>query len=123
MIPKKVRNVLDKYGITPFEFEENGSTKTVEDAAKSLNIAIGQVAKSILVKTSDEKFAMIITSGDKKLSSHKMKSYFGSKTSFANAEETMQLTGFYFGEVCPFGVDNVDILIDKSMKRFDALYI
>ena len=53
-----------------------------------------------------------------------MRTYFDCKTSFANAEDTFKLTGFTFGGVCPFGIDkDIDVLVDKSMKRFDALYI
>ena len=54
-----------------------------------------------------------------------MRTYFGCKTSFANAEDTFNLTGFTFGGVCPFGIDKdkIDILVDKSMSRFNDLYI
>ena len=122
---EKVLNALKELGIEYKEFEEAGATKTVDDAAKTLNIERGQVAKSILVKPSKrDNFAMIIASGDKKISSKKMRAYFECKTSFANAEDTFKLTGFTFGGVCPFGIDkNIEVLVDKSMKRFDALYI
>nr|WP_297296727.1 YbaK/EbsC family protein [uncultured Brachyspira sp.] len=123
MMNEKVLNALKKLNIEYKEFEEAGATKTVDDAAKTLNIERGQVAKSILVKPSKKNFAMIIASGDKKISSKKMRAYFECKTSFANAEDTFNLTGFTFGGVCPFGVENIDILVDKSMKRFDDLYI
>lgn len=69
---EKVLNALKELGIEYKEFEEAGATKTVDDAAKTLNIERGQVAKSILVKPSKkENFAMIIASGDKKISSKK----------------------------------------------------
>nr|WP_240516625.1 YbaK/EbsC family protein [Brachyspira sp. G79] len=124
MMNEKVLNALKELNIDYQEFEEAGVTKTVDDAAKTLNIEKGQVAKSILVKPSKKNFAMIIASGDKKISSKKMREYFGCKTSFANAEDTYNLTGFTFGGVCPFGIDkSVDVLVDKSMQRFDALYI
>ena len=126
MMNEKVLNALKELNIEYTEFEEAGVTKTVDDAAKTLNIERGQVAKSILVKPSKkEHFAMIIASGDKKISSKKMRAYFECKTSFANAEDTFNLTGFTFGGVCPFGIDRnlIDVLVDKSMSRFDALYI
>ena len=118
MISEKVLKVLNELGIEHKEFEEKGATKTVEDAAKSLNIEKGQVAKSILLKPVKKDFFMLIASGDKKISSKKTKEYFGCKTNFASAEDTFNLTGFTFGGVCPFG-----ILVDKSMRRFDDLYI
>ncbi|WP_295160489.1 YbaK/EbsC family protein [uncultured Brachyspira sp.] len=122
---ERVLKALKELNIEYREFEEAGVTKTVDDAAKTLNIERGQVAKSILVKPSKkDNFAMIIASGDKKISSKKMRIYFNCKTSFANAEDTLNITGFTFGGVCPFGIDkNIDVLIDKSMKRFEDLYI
>ena len=50
MMNEKVLNALKKLNIDYQEFEEAGVTKTVDDAAKTLNIERGQVAKSILVK-------------------------------------------------------------------------
>ena len=124
MINEKVLNVLKKLNIEYKELEGEGATKTVEDAAKSLNIEKGQVAKSIMLKPVKKDFTMLIASGDKKISSKKTKDYFGCKTNFANAEDTFRLTGFTFGGVCPFGIDeSITVLVDKSMKRFDALYI
>ena len=114
MINEKVLNALKELNIEYKEFDEAGATKTVEDAAKTLNIEKGQVAKSILVKPAKKNFAMIIASGDKKISSKKMRAYFGCKTVPAGV----------FG-VCPFGIDKtkIDILVDKSMSRFNDLYI
>ena len=38
--------------------------------------------------------------------------------------KSYNLTGFTFGGVCPFGIDErITVLVDKSMKRFDDLYI
>jgi len=123
MINEKVLKALKKLNIEYRELGEAGATKTVADAAKSLNIKEGQVAKSILVKPSKKNFAMIIASGDRRISSKKTRAYFECKTNFASAEETFNLTGFTFGGVCPFGIENIDILVDKSMERFEDLYI
>lgn len=124
MINEKVLNILNKLNIEYKEYEKIGVTKTVDDASKTLNVCKGQIAKSILVKPSKKNFAMIIASGDRKISSKKMKNYFGCKTSFANAKDTLKITGFTFGGVCPFGINkDINILIDKSMSRFDSLYI
>lgn len=124
MINEKVLEALKKLNIEYQELEEEGATKTVEDAARSLNIEKGQVAKSILLKPIKKDFTMLIASGDKKISSKKAKDYFGCKTNFANAEDTLRVTGFTFGGVCPFGIDeNITVLVDKSMNRFKDLYI
>ncbi len=41
----------------------------------------------------------------------------------ASANEVKDITGFTIGGVSPIGhLKKVDILIDKSLERFDALY-
>lgn len=126
-IEERVLKDLEKYNLTPIVMEE-GSTKTAQMAAETLDVEVGQIAKSILVNPEtkegeERKFAMIVISGDKKLSSKKLKDYFESKTNFANTEDTLRLTGFTFGGVCPFGVTGIQFLVDISLKRYEHSFI
>ncbi len=52
----------------------------------------------------------------------KLKAALGVKARFATAEETEAETGFRPGGVCPFGIDRLPILIDKSLSRFEVIY-
>lgn len=127
ILEERVLKDLEKYLLIPVVMKE-GSTKTAQMAADTLNVEVGQIAKSILVNPQtregeERKFAMIIMSGDKKLSSKKLKDYFGTKTNFANAEDTLRLTGFTFGGVCPFGVTGIEFLADISLKRYEHSFI
>ena len=40
----------------------------------------------------------------------------------AQASETEQVTGFKPGGVCPFGMDNLDILIDERLAQYQTIY-
>jgi len=121
MISEKVKKVLDKYGLKAVEFEP-GSTPTSELAARQFGVKVGQIAKSLLFITKDGTPFLVICSGDRKIVSSKLKQLIGKKSRMANDEETRNLTGFYPGGVCPFGITGVKIYIDKSLSEHETIY-
>ncbi|HVS63970.1 MAG TPA: YbaK/EbsC family protein [Thermoanaerobaculia bacterium] len=121
MIPPRVQAVLDEHGLEALEFEP-GSTPTSELAAARIGVAVGQIAKSILLKGKDGRFYLIVAAGDRRLDNRRLKETIGVKARMATAEETERETGFRPGGVCPFGVDGVQVLIDGSLERYDVVY-
>jgi prolyl-tRNA editing enzyme YbaK/EbsC (Cys-tRNA(Pro) deacylase) len=122
MIPQKVRNILEKQGLKVLEFEP-GSTPTAEMAAARIGVQVGQIAKSILLSGKDGKYRMVVLAGDKKLQNNKLKALFGVKTSMAGPEETLNVTGFPPGGVCPFGLDgSVELYLDASLSVYETIY-
>jgi prolyl-tRNA editing enzyme YbaK/EbsC (Cys-tRNA(Pro) deacylase) len=122
MIPQKVRNILEKQGLKVLEFEP-GSTPTAEMAAARIGVQVGQIAKSILLSGKDGKYRMVVLAGDKKLQNNKLKALFGVKTSMAGPEETLNVTGFPPGGVCPFGLDgSVELYLDVSLSVYETIY-
>lgn len=120
MIPEKVTAVLKQHGLEALEYEP-GSTPTAEMAAARVGVAVGQIAKSILLLGKDGTFRMAILPGDKRLSSAAVKRATGFKHSMSNAEQTEEVTGFRPGGVCPFGVD-VEIIVDEGLKDYDKIF-
>jgi prolyl-tRNA editing enzyme YbaK/EbsC (Cys-tRNA(Pro) deacylase) len=142
MIPNKVQTVLDAWGLSALEFQP-GSTPTVESAAAMIGVEPGQIAKSMLLKGKDGRFFLLVAAGDRKVSSSKLKQITGVKCSMAKGEETLQVSGFAPGGVCPFGLvaaaenpseaDPVEpsgtpstgltaIFLDESLKAWDLVY-
>jgi prolyl-tRNA editing enzyme YbaK/EbsC (Cys-tRNA(Pro) deacylase) len=121
MIPEKVKFVLDQHNLKALEFE-SGSTPTSDMAAEKIGCLVGQIAKSMLFKGKDGQFRLIVCSGDKRVDNKKLKAALGVKARFATPEETEAQTGFRPGGVCPFGIDNLPVLIDESLLRFDVIY-
>lgn len=121
MIPEKVADVLNQYGLQVFEFEP-GSTPTSELAAQKLNVAVGQIAKSIVFIGKDGRKFLVVCPGDRKISSSKFKACTGTKGKLATGDETFEVTGFYPGGVCPFGVNDAEILIDKCLAEYKIFY-
>lgn len=121
MIPEKVRKVLENYNLNAMEFEE-GSTPTAVMAAQKFGVRVGQIVKSLLFIGKNGRFYLVLCSGDRKVSSSKLKQCIGTKSRMANKDETLKATGFSPGGVCPFGVTGIDILIDRHIKDYDTIY-
>jgi prolyl-tRNA editing enzyme YbaK/EbsC (Cys-tRNA(Pro) deacylase) len=122
MIPENVVRALAAHGLAPLEFEA-GSTATAPLAAARIGVRVGQIAKSLLFLGKDGRHAMLVCPGDHKVSSSKMKAALGFKTRMANAEETLQATGFEPGGVCPFGIDTgIAILVDQGLAQYETIY-
>ena len=124
VIPAKVLETLKTYNLTPTVFEDPSASATVSQAAQSFGVTPGQIAKSILIKDTHGKFSMFVVAGDKRLSNKKLKEYLGSRGSMASPEETLAVTGFPVGGVCPFGLDTgeLPIYIDQSLQPYPTVY-
>ncbi len=121
MIPDKVRKILERHNLVPLEFEP-GSTPTSVDAARRIGVAVGQIAKSMLLKAKTGQFYLVICPGDKRICSKKARQAIGSRVRMAQGEETEQVTGFKPGGVCPFGLDDVEVLIDRGLSKYETIY-
>ncbi len=120
---ERARKFLQQFDpeLVPMEHEE--TTKTSAEAAKALNVELGQIAKSILFRSGD-KYGLFVAAGDIKINDKKVKALLGGgKAKIAKPEEVEEVTGYHVGGVCPFDIDeSIPIFLDESMQRFDAVY-
>jgi prolyl-tRNA editing enzyme YbaK/EbsC (Cys-tRNA(Pro) deacylase) len=121
MIPEKVQQVLLAHGLTALEFEP-GSTPTAEMAAQRLGVETARIAKSLLFRSKEGSYHLVVCPGDKRLASGVLKRLIGSKVSMTDADETERVTGFRPGGVCPFGLDGVEILLDRELGGLGTIY-
>jgi prolyl-tRNA editing enzyme YbaK/EbsC (Cys-tRNA(Pro) deacylase) len=121
MIPEKVKKLLDANGLSALEFEP-GSTPTAELAAARLGVEVSRIAKSLLFKGKDGAYYMVVCPGDKRISSSALKRATGTKLSMTDADETERVTGYRPGGVCPFALDGVHILLDRTLGDYDTVY-
>jgi prolyl-tRNA editing enzyme YbaK/EbsC (Cys-tRNA(Pro) deacylase) len=122
VIPERVRTVLAANGLAAKEFAP-GSTATSMLAAQQLGVQVGQIAKSFLFVGKDGRFFMMVSPGDRRISSSKLKAATGVKSSMASGDEALAATGFGPGAVCPFGVDGtILVFMDRSLSAYDMIY-
>lgn len=129
-LPARVRRQLEEAGMAAKVFD-SGSTPTSVLAAEQLGVEVGQIAKSIVVKAKNGRFALILAAGDRRLDSKKLKQLLGAKTRMATPEETFEVTGYRPGGVCPFDVGpeahseqyrTTELYIDQSLQRWPTIY-
>jgi prolyl-tRNA editing enzyme YbaK/EbsC (Cys-tRNA(Pro) deacylase) len=121
MIPEKVQKVLKQNSLEAIEFEQ-GSTPTAPLAARALGVSVGQIAKSLLFVGKNKRYYLVVCPGDRKVSSSKLKNAVNIKTRMSNSEETLQATGYLPGGVCPFGIEGIEILLDRHLQRHETIY-
>ena len=99
------------------------SARTALEAASSLGCEVGAIVKSLLFKT-ENSFTLCLVAGDKRASSNKIKKVLKIKdASMASAEDVKNITGYTIGGVSPIGhLKKIEILIDKSLSRFNLLF-
>ena len=102
--------------------EQGASTATVAEAAATLGVLPGMIAKTLSLRIRD-KVILVVTRGDSRLDNAKTKGVFGDRPRMLNAEEAEQLTGHPVGGVCPFGLASpLPIYCDISLKDFELVY-
>jgi len=102
--------------------EHNYSTASVAEAAATIGVEPGQIAKTLAIKTGD-KIMLVVTRGDARLDNKKLKAAFGGRPTMLGIEVVAELTGHPVGGVCPFGlIQPLPIFCDISLKDFDVVH-
>jgi Cys-tRNA(Pro) deacylase len=74
------------------------------EAAAKRGVAVAQVMKSLVVRTSEDSFVMVIVPGDRVIDWPKLREHVGvSRMSLAGANEALEVTGYPRGAITPFG--------------------
>jgi len=102
--------------------DQTASTATVAEAAETLGVLPGQIAKTLSVRVGDTAM-LIVARGDARLDNRKTRDALGGRPRMLGAEEVEALTGHPVGGVCPFGLANpLPIYCDLSLKDFELVY-
>ena len=120
---KRVEKILQEFDAAKKIIVLDTSARTALEAASSLGCEVGAIIKSLLFKTGSN-FTLCLVAGDKRASLNKIKKTLKIKdVSMASAEDVKNITGYTIGGVSPIGhLKKINILIDKSLNRFNALF-
>jgi prolyl-tRNA editing enzyme YbaK/EbsC (Cys-tRNA(Pro) deacylase) len=98
-----------------------GSTATVDTAARALGVEPGRIAKTLAVRAGEHLF-LLCTRGDARLDNRKCKDEFGARPRMLGPEETLAVTGHPVGGVCPFGLKTeLPVYLDVSLQAFEVV--
>ena len=120
---QRVEKILKNFDVSQNIIVLETSARTALEAASSLGCEVGAIVKSLLFKT-ENSFTLCLISGDKRVSLNRIKKALKIKdASMASAEDVKNITGYTIGGVSPVGhLKKIEILIDKSLSRFDLLF-
>ena len=100
----------------------HGSPATVADAAETLGVEPGRIAKSIALRVGD-RILLLVTCGDARLDNLKCKAAFGGRIRMLDPDQTLAATGHVVGGVCPFGLATpLPVYADVSLRAFQTVF-
>lgn len=120
---QRVANVLVNLGHSHAPIVLEQSARTAQEAADTLGLELGQIAKSIIFRRkADEVAVLVVTAGDRKVDEKKVKAIVGA-LGRADADFVRAKTGFAIGGVSPVAhITESVIVFDASLKRFDTIW-
>jgi prolyl-tRNA editing enzyme YbaK/EbsC (Cys-tRNA(Pro) deacylase) len=101
--------------------ETEGSSATVELAAKGHGVQPAQIAKTLSLRIKDRTI-LVVASGTARLNNRKIKDALGGKPRMLSADEVVAATSHPVGGVCPFGLPQpLPVYCDLSLKAFEEV--
>jgi Cys-tRNA(Pro) deacylase len=122
-LEERIRSMMES-GKIPIECIEHEPVYTNPAMAQALGVKESQTVKSLVLKTREGKFAVLVLPGDKKLDWKVVANQLNTKkVEFAKPEEVLSLVGCEVGCVPPFGhMTELPISMDKELLKKDFLY-
>ena len=119
----EVRAFFEARGLRKEIHTFEDSTHNSELAAKTLGVAVGQIAKTILLMV-DESPVVVVISGDRRVDFKKVKALRGGRrVRLAGPEDVSAHTGFKVGAVSPVALPpGIPLYQDLSLRRFETIY-
>jgi prolyl-tRNA editing enzyme YbaK/EbsC (Cys-tRNA(Pro) deacylase) len=122
MSVESVRAFLTEHAGDVRIIDQGRSTATVAEAAETLGVEPGRIAKTLAVRAGGETF-LLVTRGDARVDNAKCKARFAARPRMLGPDETLAMTGHPVGGVCPFGLATpLPIYCDVSLKAYDMVY-
>lgn len=120
----KVQNILDGLGLGLKVIEMTSSTRTAEEAADAVGCQVGQIVKSIVLKTKRTKQAVMVTaSGANRVCLKRIAAILGEAVRMADPDFVREKTGYAIGGVPPVGHrEPIRVIIDEDLMGFTDIW-
>jgi Cys-tRNA(Pro)/Cys-tRNA(Cys) deacylase len=95
-----------------------GKVAHIEEAARRRGVPVSKVMKSLVVRTGEDEYVMVIVPGDRVIDWPKLRELLGeSRMSLAPADEAYEATGYHRGAITPFGSRRrLPVVCDSSIS-------
>ncbi len=121
---QSVQDVLNKKGITAKVVELPASTRTAEDAAKTIGCTVAQIVKSLIFRTKHtNRPILVLASGPNRVNEKLITQAVGEEITKADADFTRDVTGFAIGGIPPVGhKQQIETFIDEDLLKLGELW-
>ncbi len=123
--PDDVKAAMEALGLDLTIITYDVSTATAQQAADAIGTSLGSIVKSLCFAVADEP-VLVLTAGDQLVDDRKLGQLLGvgrKKVKIADAETTLEATGYLPGGVPPLGhATPLSIIIDETLSRFEVVY-
>jgi prolyl-tRNA editing enzyme YbaK/EbsC (Cys-tRNA(Pro) deacylase) len=118
---RRVRDALAAAGAAADVVELASSTRTAEEAAASIGVAVGQIAKSLVFVVDGEPVVAVL-SGVDRLDPDKLRAHFGAaRAERADADAVREATGFPIGGVSPVA-QPLRVVVDMGLADYQTIW-
>ncbi|ETO06449.1 hypothetical protein RFI_30948 [Reticulomyxa filosa] len=120
---QSVQDVLSAKGLKVDVKELSESTRTAEEAAKTLGCEVAQIAKSLIFQTNSNRPILVIASGANRVNEKTLAKLVKEKIKRATPEFCREATGFAIGGIPPVGhKQNIDTYIDEDLLQHEKIW-
>ncbi len=122
-LEERIRKMMEEKKV-PIDCTEHEPVYTNPAMAQALGVKESQTIKSLVLRTKEGKFAVLVLPGDKRVDWKLIAGQINTKkVEFAKPEEVLQLVGCEVGCVPPFGhITELPIYMDKDLLKKDIVY-
>jgi Ala-tRNA(Pro) deacylase len=122
-LEEKIRKRMEEEKVS-IECVEHEPVYTNPAMALALGVKESQTVKSLVLRTREGKFAVLVLPGDKKMDWKPVAGQLNTKkVEFAKPEEVLQMVGCEVGCVPPFGhLTELPVYMDKELLKKDVVY-
>ncbi|WP_394840159.1 YbaK/EbsC family protein [Pendulispora rubella] len=121
---QQFQDILQKLGLDLTVLELPDSTRTADDAARTLGCEKAQIVKSLVFRNStNDAPVMVLASGPNRVNEKAIARLVDGKISKADADYVKRVTGFAIGGVPPLGhKEPVTLFVDEDLLAFDETW-
>lgn len=118
------QDVLADRGLEMEVFELPASTRTADEAARTLGCQKAQIVKSLVFRSlEDNRPVVVLASGPNRVNEEVISQLIGARIVKGDADFVKEATGFAIGGVPPLGHrEEVALLVDEDLLKFDELW-
>ncbi len=121
---QRVQQALAAAGLATAVIELAGTARTAREAADSLGVAVGQIAKSLVFRTAESgRAVLVIAAGDRRVDEARIAAHLGEAIGRADPQFVREHSGFAIGGVAPLAHARPMLtFVDASLRRFETLW-